>query len=56
MQATVRAVEAMKLTTLMVTHNMQHAVEFGHRLVMLDAGRNCARNLRRGKGGSRFPT
>lgn len=39
MQATVRAVEALKLTTLMVTHNMQHAVDFGHRVVMLDAGR-----------------
>ena len=39
MQATVRAVEALKLTTLMVTHNMQHAVDFGHRVIMLDAGR-----------------
>lgn len=39
MQATVRAVEALKLTTLMVTHNMQHAVEFGHTVIMLDAGK-----------------
>lgn len=39
MQATIRAVEALKLTTLMVTHNMQHAVDFGHRVIMLDAGR-----------------
>ena len=39
MQATVRAVEAFNLTTLMVTHNMQHAVDFGHSVVMLDAGR-----------------
>ncbi len=39
MQATVRAVEALKLTTLMVTHNMQHAVDFGHSVVMLDAGK-----------------
>ncbi len=39
MQATVRAVESLKLTTLMVTHNMQHAVDFGHRVIMLDAGR-----------------
>ncbi|WP_234186820.1 ABC transporter ATP-binding protein [Shinella sp. NM-101] len=39
MQATVRTVEALRLTTLMVTHNMQHAVDFGHRVVMLDAGR-----------------
>ncbi|MDR6756091.1 putative ABC transport system ATP-binding protein [Mycoplana sp. BE70] len=39
MQATVRAVEALKLTTLMVTHNMQHAVDFGDSVVMLDAGK-----------------
>lgn len=39
MNATVRAVEALKLTTLMVTHNMQHAVDFGNRVIMLDAGR-----------------
>jgi putative ABC transport system ATP-binding protein len=39
MQATIRAVEALKLTTLMVTHNMQHAVDFGDSVVMLDAGR-----------------
>ena len=39
MQATVRTVEALKLTTLMVTHNMQHAVDFGHSVVMLDAGK-----------------
>ncbi|HWK67357.1 MAG TPA: ABC transporter ATP-binding protein [Rhizobiaceae bacterium] len=39
MQATVRAVEALKLTTLMVTHNMQHAVDFGSRIFMLSAGR-----------------
>ncbi|EKF17831.1 ABC transporter ATP-binding protein [Nitratireductor pacificus] len=38
MSATVRAVEALKLTTLMVTHNMQHAVDYGHRVVMLDSG------------------
>ena len=39
MKATVRAVEALKLTTLMVTHNMQHAVDFGHSVIMLDAGK-----------------
>ena len=39
MKATVRAVEELKLTTLMVTHNMQHAVDYGDRVVMLDAGR-----------------
>ncbi len=39
MQATVRAVDTFKLTTLMVTHNMAHAVDYGHRVIMLDAGR-----------------
>lgn len=39
MQATVRAVEALKLTTLMVTHNMQHAIDFGDSIIMLDAGK-----------------
>jgi putative ABC transport system ATP-binding protein len=39
MQATIRAVEALRLTTLMVTHNMQHAVDFGNRIFMLSAGR-----------------
>ena len=39
MQATVRTVEALKLTTLMVTHNMQHAVDFGDSVLMLDAGK-----------------
>jgi putative tryptophan/tyrosine transport system ATP-binding protein len=38
MDATVRAVSALKLTTLMVTHNMKHAVDFGNRVIMLDAG------------------
>ena len=39
MTATVKAVEAFQLTVLMVTHNMQHAIDFGHRVFMLDAGR-----------------
>jgi putative tryptophan/tyrosine transport system ATP-binding protein len=38
LDATLRAVNALKLTTLMVTHNMQHAIDYGNRLVMLDAG------------------
>ena len=38
MTATVRAVEQFQLTVLMVTHNMQHAIDFGHRVFMLDAG------------------
>lgn len=39
MTATIKAIDAFKLTTLMVTHNMQHAIDFGHRILMLDAGR-----------------
>lgn len=39
MQATLRAIAAARLTTLMVTHNMQQAISYGERLVMLDAGR-----------------
>ena len=37
--ATLRAVEALKLTTLMVSHNMQHAVDYGNRILMLDHGK-----------------
>jgi len=39
MEATVRVVAENKLTTLMVTHNMQHAIDHGSALLMLDAGR-----------------
>ena len=39
MAATVRAIEKFQLTVLMVTHNMQHALDYGHRVFMLDAGR-----------------
>ena len=39
MAATVRTVTALGLTTLMVTHNMQHAVDFGDGVIMMDAGR-----------------
>jgi putative ABC transport system ATP-binding protein len=39
MQATVRAVASARLTTLMVTHNMRHVIEFGDRLLMMDQGR-----------------
>jgi putative ABC transport system ATP-binding protein len=39
MSATVRAVGEGGLTTLMVTHNMQHAIRYGDRLLMMDAGR-----------------
>jgi putative ABC transport system ATP-binding protein len=39
MAATLRAVGAARITTLMVTHQMQSAIAFGDRLVMMDAGR-----------------
>ena len=39
MASTLRAVQAARLTTLMVTHNMQHAIRYGDRLLMMDAGR-----------------
>lgn len=39
MRATVEAVERDRLTALMVTHNMQHAIDFGNRLVMMMDGR-----------------
>jgi putative ABC transport system ATP-binding protein len=39
MQATIAAVERSHMTTLMVTHNMQQAIAFGTRLVMLHQGR-----------------
>jgi len=39
MAATIAAVSRSGVTTLMVTHNMQHAIDYGNRLVMLDAGR-----------------
>lgn len=39
MAATVAAISRSKVTTLMVTHNMQHAIDYGNRLIMLDAGR-----------------
>lgn len=32
-------VENEQLTTLMITHNMKHAIEFGNRLIMLHQGR-----------------
>ncbi len=39
MGATVKAIEAFKLTTLMVTHNMHQALEYGNRILMMEAGR-----------------
>lgn len=39
LKATIRVVEEARLTTLMVTHNMRHAIDVGDRLVMMDQGR-----------------
>jgi putative ABC transport system ATP-binding protein len=39
MQATTRLVAEHRLTTLMVTHNMRHALDCGSRLLMMNAGR-----------------
>ena len=38
MEATVSLVAADGLTTLMVTHNMEHALAYGSRVIMMDAG------------------
>lgn len=38
MDITEKRVRAMKLTTIMVTHNLRYAVEYGDRLVMMDRG------------------
>ena len=39
LQITEEIVARDKLTTLMVTHNMKHAIQYGNRLVMMDAGK-----------------
>ena len=38
MELTDRRVREMRLTTVMVTHNLRYAVEYGDRLLMLDRG------------------
>ncbi len=42
MEATLALVAAARLTTLMVTHNMEHALAYGSRVIMMDAGRIVA--------------
>lgn len=39
MQLTRKIVQEHQLTTLMITHNMEHAIEYGNRLVMLYHGK-----------------
>ena len=38
MQLTKKFAEENNLTVMMVTHNMQHALEYGNRLLMMDGG------------------
>jgi len=38
MEQTTRFIEQDLLTSLMITHNMGHAIEFGNRLIMMDGG------------------
>jgi putative ABC transport system ATP-binding protein len=38
MELTYRFVSQYRLTTLMITHNMQQAIDFGDRLLMMDSG------------------
>ncbi len=38
MKATLAAVTHSRITTIMVTHNMHHAIDHGNRLVMMDEG------------------
>jgi len=38
MDLTRRFIAEKKLTSLMITHNMGHAIEFGNRLIMMDGG------------------
>ena len=39
LQLTEEIVARDNLTTLMVTHNMKNAIQYGNRLIMMDAGR-----------------
>ncbi|MEE4111302.1 MAG: ABC transporter ATP-binding protein, partial [Desulfobacteraceae bacterium] len=38
MDLTTRFIREHRLTTLMITHNMNHAIAYGSRLLMMDAG------------------
>ena len=39
LQITEEIVARDNLTTMMVTHNMKHAIQYGNRLIMMDSGR-----------------
>lgn len=38
MELTVQFIEEYELTAMMITHNMQHAIDYGNRLIMMDKG------------------
>ena len=40
MELTNQIVREKKLTTIMVTHNLRYAVEYGNRLIMMHQGEN----------------
>lgn len=39
MKITAERIQEAEITSLMVTHNMQHAIDHGNRLIMMDAGK-----------------
>ena len=49
MELTQKIVESHDLTTLMITHDMNHAIEYGNRLIMLYQGKDRCRRQRRRK-------
>jgi putative ABC transport system ATP-binding protein len=42
MEYTARSVHNLRLTTLMITHNLEDALKYGHRLIMMHRGRIVA--------------
>ena len=38
MELTIKFVKEYDLTSMMITHNMQHAIDYGNRLIMMDKG------------------
>lgn len=38
MELTLQFIEEYNLTAMMITHNMQHAIDYGNRLIMMDRG------------------
>ncbi|WBW50295.1 ATP-binding cassette domain-containing protein [Peptoniphilus equinus] len=39
MEKTAELIEREHMTTLMITHNLKHAIDYSHRIIMLDRGR-----------------